>query len=450
MTAFKVTMSLSYILSGIFMYLFARTFFNDTQKAVLSTLFYQFATFRFVELLVRGSMGEVYTYTFLPLLLLGITHLAQKISYKSIVLTAFATALLILSHNSVSLLFFGVSVLFTLFFVTKKTNKMVVFASLSTGVLLSAFYWVPAIAEHKFTYGDLLMKELYVSHFAPLQNFFIPNFTNEKILQTEGISVQIGVFHIAAIVFSLLFVLKAKEKRRRNVFLFSLFLLSLSLFFMQPLSKFFWEKISLLRQFQFPWRFLSLIVLASSLCAISFIELLKKKFFTVIIALFVIFTSIPYWNPSLGYDTIDENYYWNFPLNTTYYGETDVVWSAGPAKAYAKKPIDVIDGDATVSQYSKKNHYHTYTVTVRKDAAFVDHTQYFPGWVVYVDEKPVSVQFQDASWRGEITFRAPVGIHTVKVIFEETAIRQIADGLSLVTLAGLIAYPFVQKKLQQT
>ena len=105
--SFELTLVLSFILSGIFMFLFAKEFFGDEKSAFMATIFYQFFPFRLVELFVRGSFGEVYTYAFLPLVLYGVVKIfntKENLPYR--ILTSFATALLVLSHNSVSLLFF--------------------------------------------------------------------------------------------------------------------------------------------------------------------------------------------------------------------------------------------------------------------------------------------------------------------------------------------------------
>ncbi|MGH7246391.1 MAG: hypothetical protein ACREGI_05680, partial [Candidatus Levyibacteriota bacterium] len=55
----------SFLLSGIFMYLFAKEFFQDEKMAFLATIFYQFAPFHLVEIVVRGSLGSDYSYSFL-------------------------------------------------------------------------------------------------------------------------------------------------------------------------------------------------------------------------------------------------------------------------------------------------------------------------------------------------------------------------------------------------
>ncbi|MBI1919096.1 glycosyltransferase family 39 protein [Candidatus Microgenomates bacterium] len=440
-TAFKLTLALSYLLSAIFMLAFTRQFFKDDQKALLVTIFYQFAPFRLVELLIRGSFGEVYTYAFLPLALWGMILFLQKKTYRNFLLTGFGVALLVLSHNSVSLLFFAIILLFLIFFAKTKKNFTVGSLALLLGLLLSSFYWLPAIMEHKYTHGNLYMRNVYLDYFVPLWQFFVPNFLNSKIFQTEGISVQFGLFHEIALVASIWFLLKKKlDEKSKKIIYFCLVLIVGSLLFTQSISKIIWANISLIRQFQFPWRFLSVAVLGSALLSVNYLSLaiFKKKAAYIILLVMVIFSTAYYWKPQLGVDKIDEAYYWNFPLNTTYYGETDVVWSAGPAKEYPKERVEIIGGEGGIKNFYKKSNLHTFAVNAKTDIVIVDHTQYFPGWRVFIDNLPVPIQFQDANWRGEITFSVPKGEHIVKVVFGESKLRLVADIISMASLAGVL------------
>lgn len=447
--SFKIVLSLSFILSGIFILLFANAFFKDPKKGFLVAIFYQFAPFRLIEVLTRGSFGEVYTYTFFPLVLFGLTKLFQTHRYKYFFLTAAAVFLLVISHNALSLVFFAISVCFILFFAQKK-NYVLGFGALFSGLLLSSFYWIPAIFEHKFTYGDLFMKNLYLSYFPQFQNFFIPNPTNLEVLQTKGISVQLGVFHVIFIFLAILTLFKSKkiDEKTKKVFIFSLMIFLIALFFMQPVSLFFWERISWLRQFQFPWRFLAVEAFVTSLLSVSFFSIgfLKNKWVYLATIILVVFSTAYYWKPALGYKDINEKDSWNYPLNTTYFGETDVIWSEGPAKAYPKSRVDVIGGKAEVKNFTKKTQIQTFIVDAKTDAQLVDHTQYFPGWKVYANGKEVPIEFQDQNWRGQITFYLPKGLNNVKVVFTEDKIRFFADVLSLssfVLLLGL--FPFRKK-----
>ncbi len=437
--AFKLSLALSFILSGIFMYMFAKIFFDDTDKALLVTILYQFAPFRIVELLVRGSYGEVYTYAFLPLVLYGIFLTIKKPSAFSIGIISLASALLIVSHNSVSLLFFGVSAFFALTFA--RTFKKIVLCALGMvlGLITSAYYWVPALLEHKYTYGDLYMQDLYKSHFAPFQDFFIPNLFNSQVLNIGAVNIHIGIFHTIAIILAAGSVIQYRfsNKQDKRIYLFSFVILVVSFFFMTEISRPIWDSgFNLIRQFQFPWRFLSLVVFASSLLGFTFFQIpaFRQKATLIGLIFFVVFSVSFYFKAQEGYDRVKESTYWDFALNTTYYGETDIIWSDGLQKKYPKNPVDFIAGDGKIQDYVRKSNTREYTVLANSDSTIVDHTHYFPGWRVFVDGAKTQIEFQDQNYRGQLTFKVPKGSHSVIAVFQESKTRLLSDVLSLVGL----------------
>lgn len=441
--SFKLSISLSFLLAGISMYLFAKELLEDEKKGFMMAVFYQFAPFRLVELLVRGSFGEMYAYSFAPLVLYFLVKFFKKNEIKYGIGIAFSTAFLVISHNALSLVFFGVAVLFTLILGKDFEHKLKSWLFLLLGLCLSAFYWVPALLEHKYTYGDKFMRYMYQSHFPPFINFFIPNFTNSSNLQTGGVAIQIGLFHVLA-VFLGIYLLSKKINRQENKLVWlSLFLIIGSLFLMQPISAFIWERQGFLRQFQFPWRLLGLVALASSFCSLSFFHIgisNKKYFYPVIIFLTVISTAY-YWIPPLGYyPDIKESLFWNYPLNTTYFGETDLIWSAGRAYSYPKSRVEVIDNKAVVYNFQKKTTLQTFSVQSENGAKLIDHTQYYPGWKVFVDGVDTPIEYQYQIYPGQLVFKIPPGKHSIRVQFSETKPRLISDLISLLSFITLIMY----------
>ena len=449
--SFRLALSITYPLSGIAIYLFGRSFFENRKYAFWMFLFYQFAPYRFVDLHMRGSFGESYTYIFLPLALWGLTELFKTSQYRWFIVATLSTAFLIMSHNSISLAYFGILCLFTLVFAPSHKGRVIGIVSLIAGVGLSAWYWLPAIVEHKYTYGDLLMKNVYIDHFVPWYHYIVPNFYNMESFIFQGIMAQFGIFHIVAILFAIVILVKQRGSvLEKKQYAFGLFLLVTSIFLMQPVSTSLWKHISLLRQFQFPWRFLAVVVFATSFLSTAYLSFnfAKNRRLLITIAAFVAVSTVFYWVPQYGHNDIDEAYYWDFPLNTTYYGETDVIWSAGPAGSYPSSPVQVIDGYATVTNIVKKGHIHTFTVDASESARLVDNTQYFPGWRVYVDGEKTPVEFQDMNWRGLVTFAVPDGKHDVRVVFGRTPVRLGAEIISIVMMGVLIVIaPFFQRIL---
>lgn len=440
--SFKLNLAISYLLAGLGMFLFGNALFKDAKKALLVSVFYQFAPFRLVEMLIRGSLGEMYTYALFPLVLFGLTRLTQKFKTRYFLTTVASTLFLIISHNSISLMFFAFAALYLC--ISAKLKKALVTGGLSLflGLLSASFYWLPALFEHKYTYGDLFMKDLFRQHFPPLINFFLPNFFNDPKLQTGGISVQIGIFHASAILVTLFFLWKNKiDASFKKFAIVLLAVIVISIFFMNKVSLPIWARVSLLRQFQFSWRLLSIISFTTALLAANYlkISLLKKNIYYYLLLFLIVFSTAYYWKPALGFDKVkSEREYWDYSLNTTYFGETDVIWSAGPAKQYPPQQAQVIEGKGAVTNIYKKSNFHTYQVNATEPVRIIDNTQYFPGWRVYVDNKKAPIEFQDQNWRGLITFSVPAGDHIIKVIFEKSPIQLGSEYLSLATLLILV------------
>lgn len=449
---FKLIISLSFLLSAVTMFAFSRELLADNKKAFIVTLFYQFAPFRLVEVIERGSFGEIYTYAFLPLVLYGLIKFSKKQNFSEFIKASIATGLLIISHNSISLIFFGAASLFVLFFFKMK-HVILGFLSLIIGLLLSLFYWLPALLEHKYTLGDLYMKDVFRQHFPPFLNFFIPNFFNAKQLQTEAINVQLGIFHVLAIVAALFLIIHKKklDSLNKRIILYSLTLFGLSLFLMQPVSTILWERISFLRQFQFPWRLLSLTSVATALLSpyIFSYSIFRNKWIYLTILTGVVVTTAFFWYPPLGFDkATNEREFWDYPLTTTYYGETDIIWSAGPAKKPANFQIEPIEGNLQISSIVKNQTVHTAVINAATDGKVVDNTQYFPGWKVYVNDLKTQIEFQDINYRGLITFPVSKGTSQIRVTYERSGIARISESISLATaiILGVIYFIYSRKK----
>ena len=438
--SFKIMLLLSFLFSGIFMYLFGMAFFKDRDKALLTTLLYQFAPFHLVDIVVRGDIGESLAMTFLPLVLYFLVRIFESDNNRRyIVFTGISTALLILSHSAIGLIYFAVITLFTIFLAPNNFKRMQGGMGLGIGLLLTAFFWIPVLGERRYTYGDFFMKDMYKTHFPPFWSFFVPNLANSPTLQNGGVDISLGLMQTVALFMSLWLLIKNKlQKHIRLLVIFGLLLTIGALFIMISPSAYLWKHISILRAFQFPWRFLTITIF--SLSFIGGAILIKKttpKFLIVGIMIVTVLSSFVYWRPPLGFDKIDENYYWNYPLDTTFFGETNVIWSAGPAGSYPKAPFELIGGKGTISDPVKTETKHTFTIVADTEVQLLDNTQYYPGWRVFSDNVKVPIEFQDQNHRGIISFHLPPGTHHVTVSFGETPLRTAADITTVFTLFAI-------------
>lgn len=467
--AFKLVLLLSFILSGIGMYLFASSFSQSKRTALLVTMLYQFAPYHLVEIFVRGSVGGIYAYAFFPFVLYFIVKTWNRPTLGTIAGIAVFGGVMILSHNALALLFFGCIALFILFFHPSIKGILLSGLGLLGSLGIACYYWLPALLEHKYTYGDLFMKDLYRTHFPSFLHFFIPNLTNSQSLRVAEINVHIGLVHTIVMVTSIYVVLQwltkqkhtkaavlsrlqtnsismTKEQRLTlSIIMYSLILLGISFFFMSPISLPLWERVSFLRQFQFPWRFLGIVVFSSSFLGFAMKKsVLKNNVLYVFILIGILIPTMFYWRSTQGYTYGATNeYFWEYPLNTTYFGETDLIWSAGPASGYPVSRIEVIEGNAEILDFHKKTHRQTFKAISDQGAKIMSNTQFFPGWKVYINKIETEIQFQDPNHRGLITFTVPPGNNHVEIQFQESGVRVAADIITLCSLGVvLLAFTF--------
>ncbi|MDP3940857.1 MAG: 6-pyruvoyl-tetrahydropterin synthase-related protein [bacterium] len=447
----KLNFALSYLLAGICMYLFAKSYFKDEKVAIFVTLMYQYAPFRLVDMLVRGSLGSLYSYTMLPLLFYAITKFIEKKTYAYFVLIALATGLLSMSHNIVGFVFFGISVLY-IPFATRKIREIVsVYLAMGLGLTLAGFFLIPAILEHKYVNGYLFTKDLFYDHFPPLYKLILPNITNDVSLRVAEVSVQIGIFHLIA--FGILFFLFVRRRltgSSKHPVLYLLLISFLTFLFIEPITKPLWENISVIRQFQYPWRLLSIICFTSAFASAFVIikyPILQKKTVYFVLSGLVIFSTVVYWAPYQGYQKVSQEAFWNYPKSTNYFAEVNTIWMADEPRAFPKNRIEIIAGDASVSDIKIAQTTHSFLVNAREPSTVLDRTYFFPGWRVLVDSAEVPMQFQDQNYRGLITFAVPQGNHKVTVFKGENKLEIISDGISIATGIVLIGgWFFFQKK----
>lgn len=100
----KILFGLSYIASGVFMYLWIKRLWGQ-KVGFVAAIFYLFAPYRFVDLYVHAALGEHLAFVFIPLACWMLTELIKTQKKKYLVLSSASIALLILSHNAISLMF---------------------------------------------------------------------------------------------------------------------------------------------------------------------------------------------------------------------------------------------------------------------------------------------------------------------------------------------------------
>lgn len=436
-SSFKLLLGISFVAAFITFYLWARINFNNN-TALLGAFLYGLAPYHFLNLYVRGDIGEMLAYVFVPLVFWAIEkiRLTKKLLY--VVLGGIFYGLVILSHNGVSLMFSPVFLLYGIIRSVDKFTFVRVGMSFCLGFMISAFFWIPALYEGKYVNAHLFIGHMYQNHFPSLLQLAVSKWGfGPEVGKSGGLSPQIGLLYLSFVVASCILWLKSKNERKTIGVWIVIFLSAL--FIMLPISTVVWSNLSTLRLYEFPWRFTGLASFAAVVLACYVLEKIKDTKSLFIIGIVLILTSIPLVRVN-GYVQRSDSYYTSFTGTTYFHGEASPIWTAGDPANFPKRQIEIVDGDGIVRNVTKRNRLHTFIIDAKGPLTALDNTLYFPGWQVIIDGQYVPIEFQNPNYRGLITFQVPQGVHVVQVQLKESKVRLFADMLSLIAVLLVVIF----------
>lgn len=454
--AFKIEMFAAGVIAAIFFYLWAKQFWGVT-GAIVSSVFYTFSPYHFVDVYIRGSVGEVWALAFFPAFLWSITNFFKEKKWSYGVIASIFLSLVIFSHNILALMFFLFAISYILFLSFKSGwNRQFLISTffiILISIGITAIFWMPALLENNYVKG----LQIYNVHenFADLYQLLIPSwgsgFSNAGL--DNMMSLQVGIANLFAMVLSLFVVVYSAIRKKKNMEIIFFFLIwfFIVFFLMQSSSAFFWDHIPLFNFFQFPWRFLSLEILICSFLAGSiFVLFQKRSIIKITVAAFLIALSvlagIGYAHPP-HYFQRDDNYYIsrsNFIDGTNSPGNLfNTIWFKNElpkqkSKFVAKQGVSFTNEKDMRSKIEAE-------VNAEKDAVIQINIAYFPGWKAYQDKKEVTVT---ASSQGLLQLPITAGHHLLLVTFEDTLIRRIATVITIASICVLF-YIYVRKAMIQ-
>lgn len=449
----KLVFGLAFISSAATMFLWMSSAFG-IEAGIIAALLYAFAPYRFVDLHVRGALGEHVAFIFPPLCFYYVWKLSRTKSVRGAYLAAlgaaFSIAALILSHNAIALMFLPIIGLYGLYLLIAEVKHRWLYsvagaASVALGFALSAFFWLPALLEGKFTLRDIVTAGGALTRFVPWSWFV---YSPWNYGGTDTLTKSLGYPQWVGIVGAVLLLLKVKQKKLRALFI-GLFIVLLTSFFIQTRSSApIWIVSKILQDFQFPWRFLSVSVfVAAVLGGLSFPRIIdwlfrkmkiKRETLFIISCLLIITATWYMWYPK-GYQVHDDSFYSGIYGGTTDTGESSPIWFVRFMEHPPDNPLDVVDGDATVTVGKRTTTMHEYTITARKPTLMLENTLYFPGWMIYLNGLPTGIEWQNPTYRGIMTFRVTPGVNqSVRVAFGDTRTRTIGNRVSMLAFAFVL------------
>ena len=427
----KYISGLGYVVGVFFCFLWLRKIYSYI-PAILGTIAYASVPYWFVDIFIRGSVGE-------SLAMGCFTLLLYAIAGKKGVLIAISSALLILSHNILAMLFIPVAFFYA--YITSPLLMVYVFL----GIGLTSWFWLPALYERQFVLG--LNSVDFRDHFLTLIQLLIPSwgtgFSGNGYVFNQ-MSFQIGIFSLFVIGWSFLVWIKNRVRERIDL-LFSVFgiLFVVSVFLMTEYSLVFWNYFPFLSNIQYPWRLLSFVPVITGFCAAYILHTRKFHWFSMLFFIVVpILLSYSYARP-VQYEKREDSHYLTrkeFTDGTSSLGNSfSTRWLPWQSARVAQK-IESLSSETTISGITLSPDRYTFTVNATKGDTIVVHISYYPGWSVYVDERREEIDYS----KGDIRFKVPAGIHTIVVKLTGTLDQKIAYGISILSLCALVSLSILQ------
>ncbi len=461
----KYTFALSFVVSGITMYFLSKDFFGRL-GGVISSAFYIWAPYHSVDVYVRGAMNEAWALSWFPLILWTAYRLIQekKKPFTWMLGLSFSWVGLLLSHNLMVMIFTPVFACWVLMFWLKDKNLKKVFQFLFSGVLalfLAAFFTLPAILEQKFIHVDTLTQGYYeyIAHFATIGQLLTSRFWGygpSVWMAGDGMPFQIGQAHwilsLIILGLALLSYSKVKSKPYFKIIVFGFAFGWFAAFMAHQNSTFIWQKIRPLSFVQFPWRFLTLVILGMSLVAGGIVKLIPEYTKKVVAGILLSVLLILNWNyflPQTGKMG---------PLTDTekFSGAAwDLQRTAGifdylpkTAKENPKDPpnsvAEYFESKGVVSNPKAGTNWASFDTTSSEDGVVRINLFEFPDWRVTIDDKVVAAYLDNQEKYGRMYLNVPKGDHKIYLKLQNTDIRTYSNVLSVVT--WVLVVPLLYKK----
>ncbi len=328
LVAVQTAQTLGFLLAALTMWLWSRRLFQNRAAALLATAAYTFAPFHLINVYVRGdSLSEFYAFIWYPLILWTLDRLAARFNARRVLAAALAYGALILTHNVSALIFSPFALLYAIiahwdkarsayehpessieFQVARfklRVSHLIVHVSriafpFLLGILLTAWFWLPALAETRYGQMGPEFTEGYFNyetHFRGadlVQRSFLFNYeiagsaddagpfamglaqaglavvgsglliwrllrskvTNQEPDRVSTLNHRQPQYPASSIQHPASKIVNPKSKiLRREIYL--LLGLAVATVMITPLSRPLWRYLPLLETTQFPWRFLS-------------------------------------------------------------------------------------------------------------------------------------------------------------------------------------------------
>jgi hypothetical protein len=277
-SSIEVSFFLALIYAFLGMFIFLKKNY-DPLISLVGALVFVSSTYFATDIFVRYNLSETWFFASMPL---AFWALSAKNSKKNLIFSALFLYISFTTHTLLSLIFIFIAATFAI--LQKNKEALLIFAS---GLLLSSHFLIPLVFQLDFVQASNIAKITdYRNHFICIsQLWYSPlGFGGSTFgCENDGMSFMIGKILIISGVLGLFFSfinLRPSRIFKNQQFIDNLFFTTLffmSLFMMTEYSMFIWKTFeNQLSIIQFPFRFLTFLVLSLAVFTAIFLKNLPK------------------------------------------------------------------------------------------------------------------------------------------------------------------------------
>ena len=433
--SYKIVLALSLILSAITMYL-ALAYKFGSLAGSLGALVYTLAPYRFVDIYVRGALGESLTYIFPPLLIYGF-------AVSSLPILILGWTGLFLTHPLASACFSAFFLGYIIFVGEKEliAERIKTFAiSFGIALMIAAFNLLPTLALTKYTYYSPTLSNTIEMFPTLTQLFHSPwGYGISVPGPNDGMSFELGAVQWIALLAGLAIAFRSKKRELRYLLIMS----GICLFFLLPISAPVYQFLHLGEIIDFPWRLLFCLVFVS---AWIWAEMFKKlpvtkssKYWLAVLMVMVIsIQAIPLAHTK---EYSDKPMAWYERETGDSYGEYAPLARQTKESAPFWLRAETVEGQAKVTMRLDQSNRQVYTISAETASTIRINTSYFPGWQIWVDDQKeplgemcyITTRTQNnIDDSGLMACRVRAGEHKIEIRYVATAVQRIGNMLTLV------------------
>ncbi len=463
-----LSMALYVILAGAGALLLGRLLTRSMLGGWVAAAAYVYSPYLLFDSVARGATAELAALALFPFAMYGMTRLAFYGRRRDWLIALACLTLFIPLHTLITLHGAALLACYGFFLIWRADDRRSVGIRLSLAgalaLMLTAFYWLPALAERDAIKLPLIAEQLGhidpTRHLRPLTEVLSPPQTADPTRQNQALPITLGWIQLLLAALGAALSWRGRFRSYRALMLALWLAVACLVFLNTPPSAWFWETIPLLGYTQFPWRTLGLASLLLALLAALGARLLwaslaggrRSVAIIGVITSAMMLYALP-WTYTLYRADIDPNDSRDLQrfereggqLALSSYAEYLPV-SADADQLDANRLLERFQRTDVISRLAPSAALRivdqewggTWTkLSLRSAAAqtLVFDWLYTPGWAAAIDGDEIAV-FPSAA--GLVALDAPAGEFDLRLALKPTPIQSLAHAASGLGLAGAL------------